>query len=545
MPSPLEALQSAESQDPAIKAQQNYLRKVDALERQQDALLESLGTRSPGDTLLSMAQGFLAPTRTGSFGESFGTGIGQLRGSQAAEEKRAEELAKMRLAIGAQQLGTAKERAGMAMADRLLGGAGSSVTGAPAAGVPPTAPTLTKTSGAGAPPSAPAAAPAAPEGAGSFRAMTGADIARLSMFNPELAKSIENAIKVDQDRFVIAQNGVVFDRRTAQYISMPVPGQKQEEFTIGGKTYKMTPSQYQQYLNANETGKGQEYLNKLLGAPTTGAPSTEVTAPKTVTEAEVEKAAATTTAQERAKSSVTRRDAILNAAEAAPRMESLSQANLELIKANPDAVGVLAAPGVGNALLTLLQKVRGSAGVQGTGAGVEIDTSSVEEALKKLGPSKLPNETDAAYQARKQRIIDASSMIVRNLAEMELVAAKSFLKGQGSVSNMERNITKSLGGNISDSRNALLAKAELTMLTSQYDQIIRDRMLGWEEGAGKGKGTEHFLADKKEYKALVDEYNKKVGEINSRYFGAKPTTPAAPSGSPDLINRLKRELGMQ
>lgn len=540
MPSPLETM-AAESLDPAVKAQRDYVAKVEALQKQQETLLESLGTRTPGDTLLSMAQGFLAPTRTGSFGESFGTGIAQLRGSQAAEEKRAEELAKMRLALVQQQAGTAKELAGMAMADKLFGGAGASTTGVSPSRVPPTEATPTKVS-TGAAAGAPAPTPAGGE---AFRNVTGSDIARLSMFNPELAKAMENAIKVDQDRFVIAQNGVVFDKRSGQYIQMAIPGQKQEEFTIGSKTYKMTPSQYQQYLDANEIGKGQEYLNKLLGAPTIGATSTELTAPKTVTETEIEKAAATTTAQERAKSSVARRDAILSTAEAAPRMESLSQANIELIKANPDAVGVLAAPGIGNAILTLLQKVRGSAGVQGTGAGVEIDTSSVEEALKKLGPSRLPNETDAAYQARKQRIIDASSMIVRNLAEMELVAAKSFLKGQGAVSNMERNITKSLSGNISDSRNALMAKAELTTLTAQYDQMIRDRMLAWEEGAGKGKGTEHFLADKKEYKALVDEYNKKVGEINSRYFGAKPTAPAPSTGTSDLRERLKQQLGIQ
>lgn len=543
MPSPLETI-AAESLDPAVKAQRDYVAKVEALQKQQETLLESLGTRTPGDTLLSMAQGFLAPTRTGSFGESFGTGIAQLRGSQAAEEKRAEELAKMRLALVQQQAGTAKELAGMAMADRLFGGAGASTTGAAPARVPPTAATPTKVS-TGAAAGAPAPTPAGGE---AFRNVTGSDIARLSMFNPELAKAMENAIKVDQDRFVIAQNGVVFDKRSGQYIQMAIPGQKQEEFTIGSKTYKMTPSQYQQFLEANQAGGGQEFLNKLLSGPTAtapggAAPSTEL--PKSVSEMEVEKAGATTTAQERAKSSATRRDAILSTAEAAPRMESLSQANIELIKANPDAVGVLAAPGIGNAVLTLLQKVRGSAGVQGTGAGVEIDTSSVEEALKKLGPSRLPNETDAAYQARKQRIIDASSMIVRNLAEMELVAAKSFLKGQGAVSNMERNITKSLGGNISDSRNALMAKSELTALTAQYDQMIRDRMLAWEEGAGKGKGTEHFLADKKEYKALVDEYNKKVGEINSRYFGAKPTAPATSTGTSDLRERLKQQLGIQ
>lgn len=47
-------------------------------------------------TMLALAQGFLAPTRTGSFGESLGTASGAYMKAQEAEADRAAQLAKMR-----------------------------------------------------------------------------------------------------------------------------------------------------------------------------------------------------------------------------------------------------------------------------------------------------------------------------------------------------------------------------------------------------------------------------------------------------------------
>ena len=57
-------------------------------------------------TLLAMAQGFFAPTKTGSFGESLGNVAGAVAPVQQAEDKRTMDLAKMRLDVAQQGLQT-------------------------------------------------------------------------------------------------------------------------------------------------------------------------------------------------------------------------------------------------------------------------------------------------------------------------------------------------------------------------------------------------------------------------------------------------------
>lgn len=57
-------------------------------------------------TMLAMAQGFLAPTKTGSFGESLGNVAAAVGPAQAAEEKRTMEMAKMRLEMAQQGVQT-------------------------------------------------------------------------------------------------------------------------------------------------------------------------------------------------------------------------------------------------------------------------------------------------------------------------------------------------------------------------------------------------------------------------------------------------------
>lgn len=57
-------------------------------------------------TMLAMAQGFLAPTKTGSFGESLGNVAAAVGPAQAAEEKRTMDMAKMRLEMAQQGVQT-------------------------------------------------------------------------------------------------------------------------------------------------------------------------------------------------------------------------------------------------------------------------------------------------------------------------------------------------------------------------------------------------------------------------------------------------------
>jgi hypothetical protein len=66
-------------------------------------------------SMLALAQGFLAPTRTGSFGESLGNAAGSYATAQAADEQRIRDLAKMRYELARQGLGDEQTAATMGL----------------------------------------------------------------------------------------------------------------------------------------------------------------------------------------------------------------------------------------------------------------------------------------------------------------------------------------------------------------------------------------------------------------------------------------------
>jgi hypothetical protein len=72
-------------------------------------------------SMLALAQGFLAPTRTGSFGESLGTAAGAYGKAQEGEENRRAQLAKMRYELANARLNEESEAAklGLSVAGKL------------------------------------------------------------------------------------------------------------------------------------------------------------------------------------------------------------------------------------------------------------------------------------------------------------------------------------------------------------------------------------------------------------------------------------------
>lgn len=72
-------------------------------------------------SMLALAQGFLAPTRTGSFGESLGTAAGAYGRAQEGEENRQAQLAKMRYELANARLNEESEAAklGLTVAGKL------------------------------------------------------------------------------------------------------------------------------------------------------------------------------------------------------------------------------------------------------------------------------------------------------------------------------------------------------------------------------------------------------------------------------------------
>jgi len=81
------------------------------------AMTEALSARRTGldPGMLALAQGFLAPTRTGSFGESLGTAAGNYATAQVADEQRIRDLAKMRYELARQGLGDEQAAATMGL----------------------------------------------------------------------------------------------------------------------------------------------------------------------------------------------------------------------------------------------------------------------------------------------------------------------------------------------------------------------------------------------------------------------------------------------
>jgi hypothetical protein len=97
-------------------AMQTYLnaqkRANEAFEERNNRLFDPIA--------LAAAQGFLAPTKTGSFGESLGNVAASLGPAQSAEEKRTMEMAKMRLDMATQGLSTEIQQNQALMKQRLI-----------------------------------------------------------------------------------------------------------------------------------------------------------------------------------------------------------------------------------------------------------------------------------------------------------------------------------------------------------------------------------------------------------------------------------------
>ena len=240
----------------------------------QNALLTALQSRTQlfDPTLLAMAQGFLAPTRTGTFGESIGNVAAQIAPVQAAEEKRAQEIAKMRYELAQAGLQQTQATEGMRMARRLLqSDEQGAPTGAPTAGAPSGLSSTTGTApAAGGAPAAGAPSGAAPSGGG-LQNVTATQIAALGMMPgmKQTADALREAIKLDRERYKF-DAGIIIDTgaKGGPKVVLDMRGgeQKPTEIVVDGQrmVVNMSPSEEFGYRQAVQQGKGKEYYDSFL-----------------------------------------------------------------------------------------------------------------------------------------------------------------------------------------------------------------------------------------------------------------------------------------
>ena len=90
----------------AIAANKAY---QDALERLNKSL-EARQNKMFDPTMLALAEGFLTPGRTGSFGEALGTAAGKMRAAEEVESKQEQELAQAKLGLAERGIALEQQR---------------------------------------------------------------------------------------------------------------------------------------------------------------------------------------------------------------------------------------------------------------------------------------------------------------------------------------------------------------------------------------------------------------------------------------------------
>jgi len=445
---------------------------INDIKSQYKDLSESLKARQlPFDPKwMAVAQGFLAPTQTGSFGESLGYAAKGYNEAATNEEKLAQERAALRLQLAQGELAQRQATRKMQMGQQILLG------GFPK--VPLTEGADSTTGATGAP-----EAGAAPQG---LRDITMTDVRAAMAVDESLGKSLAEIYKMQGERYKIAMNGTVYDTVDKKYVTgLQIPGQTPSKFTIPeiGKELNMMPWQYEQYMNAREAGMGKEWVlnftspnpvpsNKITKGqfPTaaatedksSAAPSTEsVAKPPTssvlvnepmdmsVEAIEARKKAAETTAVKRAESENIRFQNIINNAETAGSRQAIYSALGDIAK-RKDAnqiFGVFENGDLSSALLKLLET---------SGKGLP-QINDIRNIFTNFGLDKTLKADQLA----------AAQMIAQINLELRKI---SRTPGEGSYSDLETNMMLAAGPSMKDTPEGLQKKLALLNARAQFER---------------------------------------------------------------------------
>jgi hypothetical protein len=495
---------------------QAIIEKLAASRRTLEEALKARESQLFDPVLLSIAQGLLAPTKTGSFGEALSTAAGMAAPAQEAQNKRLVENAQMRMELAQMEAQEAQAIRGERQFQNLIRQArGEAPEGAAAA--PAGAPGQAAPAGAG----APAAQPAAQAGAGQagFRALNPLDIALLGRQpgQAEAAKALMEVVKLERDRFVVdQQTGRVWDKVNQAFMpGAKIPFEKQEVYTIGNKRYAMLPSQHDEYMAARAKGRGAEWMADFLRPDTPGA------APRmSQEEIEAQAAGLKESATKTAQAEVGRTQEAIGAGSVTDRMASY--AALEAIAGRKDAseiFGIINRPDVGSAILNLVSDtVR-------AGPGVSISAPALENAMRNVGLS--------------QEQINRYQFALGIMAQIQLQQAK-LATGQGAVSDFERRLFGQASISPQDNPETIVKKVQMLRARAEFDREFARELR-------KSKMSADEFKDEREaqYMRMVRTYEDRVANIASTFGVKVDTIGVAPSGATsDAAAELRRKLGL-
>jgi hypothetical protein len=474
-------------------------------------------------TMLQLAAGFLAPTRTGSAFESIGNAARAYAGAKELERQREAEDIAFETGVLGQASAIAQSRArdlafrtGMEQDPRF----GLTVKGSEV---------LT------------------PEGLkevvgnipGVFVAPPNPNFpdskSLLNSIWREGKKSHSEALKevadLEYKRYDI-KDGSVFDRRTG--LGWKIPTGERVEFTgANGSTYKV-PAEDAVYLyHQQRHGKVNEYNERaktlnlpLLQAPSgasaraeapSGAPA-RLGAPagapsgapagglKSEAQKSEEKVRRERRAEEETKLDVEAEAALGSNSKAAREMFNAAQRLQKATTESPMVFGLLQSPTIGNAILSLIDE-----GIQAGNTTIRL--GGLQSAILKSIPGVTKNDItnlERAYSA---------------LAEIELKYTQLYLKGQGQVTEGERLIVRKLAGTEKNTPEFLNTQAKLIQMRSQYDIDVIDTFRRLKDQNPDMTWTQFQRGPA--YRAMEDDFNKQI----AKEFDLEPAVPSRGRGA--------------
>jgi hypothetical protein len=471
-------------------------------------LLASLDARQNSmfdPTLLAMAEGFLKPTQTGSFGESLGYAAAGMRQAQEKELEREQKIAQARFELSQQGLALQRQKARERLFQQMIGGDGTPGPVEPAVG-----------------PSGPPGVPPGPvSAAGVTQGVAQADAGRLAepegiQFMPpdrsmptyrqfmtmmaqdpsvSPAEAQRRWQELQQKQREVRESGVVNLATGRFYPSKPDP----VEVQIYGSTYKVPPGIAAALNAAQQRGDmaaykqiADRYLQRGEGATPEGAPVS-------VADAEIRRAADLKREETLATEAAKREAEVEQRNLAAQRIFANTQRLQEYVKKNPEAFGIFARPGVLPAL--------GKAINEGLRVGsTQVALGDFEGVIRGM-------------TGMKQQQLDAVMMAAGDLAEIELTYTQLYMKNQGQITEGEREIVRRIPGGVSQSPTVLLQKAKLLEARAQHDMNVAD--LFYKMKDEKPSLTYLQFERSSQYRQMTQQYNENLAKM----FGGQPAGP--------------------
>jgi hypothetical protein len=474
------------------------------LNAQIERLKSSLDKRMnpPFDPMwMKMAAGFLKPSQTGSFGESLGNAAEGAASQAEKDIARHSDIEKMKLELAQKQY----ELSNQAEAEKMFK---SHLSGQQKV----SAPTVDKnlTSKALGTTSVPAehAANAVLENPNVMDQITWdpESVALIALKNPtlgkvagEILKSQQEKVKllldqqkVEQGRYASTPGGV-FEPSTGQYRernpqvverTLPVIGPVKITFDQSNTFDKLVSDAR---LTGDNT-KVKQFLSELQGSLPTKV-TTETTL-KTPQEKEVETSGAKKSAEERATLSVKDEQGLRLSHQQSPSIINSANNLISLATSNPRIFNLMQGTDLGDAINRTVTN-----GISTPGGSISIDMHDIVAAVSKLPPADR----------------SAAMMAAQDQAMLQLSFAKTFLKGEGSVSDNERKLAAQASiGNL-DNATATRLKAEAIKLHSEQDSKIYKAYTAFRKENKDSNLDDFYTSDK--YDKLVNDYESRLDRV--------------------------------